>query len=108
MANQIIKADAGKPRISLVPTGIIWAIARVREYGVNKYGAEEAWRRVERQRYRDALLRHVLLWWANPNGKDAESGLPHIDHIACNTAFLIEMGEGRDVEERKGAEDGQY
>ena len=27
------KADAGKPRLSLVPRKIIWAIAKIREYG---------------------------------------------------------------------------
>lgn len=91
MTNQIIKADAGKPRISLVPTEIIRAIARVREYGVNKYGKKESWRDVEPERYRDALLRHVLLWMEDPHGKDLESGLRHIEHIACNVAFLLEV-----------------
>lgn len=89
--NQEIKADKDKPRISLVPPGIVWAIARVREYGANKYGKKESWRDVEPERYRDALLRHVLLWMEDPHGKDAESGLPHIEHIACNVAFLLEV-----------------
>lgn len=91
MRDQSVKADGGKPRISLVPTEIIRAIARVREYGVNKYGDKEAWRMVEPERYRDALLRHVLLWMEDPHGKDMESGLPHIEHIACNVAFLLEV-----------------
>lgn len=91
MNNQIIKADAGKLRISLVPTEIIRAIARVREYGVNKYGKKESWRDVEPERYRDAFLRHVLLWMEDPHGKDIESGLRHIEHIACNVAFLLEL-----------------
>lgn len=89
--SQRLKADAGKLRISLVPTEIIRAIARVREYGVNKYGRKESWRDVEPERYRDALLRHVLLWMDDPHGKDAESGLLHLEHIACNVAFLLEV-----------------
>lgn len=89
--DQTIKADAGKLRLSLVPTEIIRAVARVREYGANKYGSQEAWRHVEQQRYREALLRHVLAWWENPEGVDAESGLPHLEHIACNVAFLLEL-----------------
>lgn len=93
MNDQTIKADAGKLRLSLVPTEIIRAVARVREYGVNKYGAQEAWRHVSPERYRDALLRHVLAWWDDPDGVDAESGLPHLEHIACNVAFLLEMSE---------------
>lgn len=91
MNDQTIKADAGKLRISLVPTEIIRAIARVREYGVNKYGARELWRDVEQERYRDALLRHTLAWWDDPMSRDAESGLLHLEHMACNMAFLLEL-----------------
>ena len=102
MNNQQIKADAGKLRISLVPTGIIRAIARVREYGVSKYGARESWREVERERYTDALLRHTLAWMDDPNGKDRESGLPHLWHMACNVAFLIEGGEQNAKDDWRG------
>lgn len=89
--DQTIKADRGKPRLSLVPTQIIRDIAQVREYGVEKYGAPESWRLVERERYVDALLRHALAYWENPKGVDAESGLAHYKHMACNLAFLCEM-----------------
>lgn len=85
------KADTGKPRISLVPTQIIRDIAAVREYGNQKYGDPENWRAVEEQRYIDALLRHTLAFMDEPHGIDAESGLPHLSHIACNVAFLCEM-----------------
>lgn len=94
MRDQTIKADAGKLRLSLVPTEIIRAVARVREYGVDKYGEAESWRSVEAERYRDALLRHILAWWADPNAVDAESGLPHLWHAACNIAFLLEDDDG--------------
>lgn len=90
MQDQTIKADAGKLRLSLVPVEIIRAVARVREYGVDKYGAAESWRSVEAERYREALLRHILAWWDDPSGVDAESGLPHLWHAACNIAFLLE------------------
>lgn len=89
--DQTIKADGGKPRLSLVPTQIIRDIAQVREYGVQKYGAPESWRLVERERYVDALLRHTLAYLEDPKGVDAESGLAHYKHIACNLAFLCEM-----------------
>lgn len=88
--DQSIKADAGKPRISLVPTQIIYDIAAVREYGVNKYGDNENWKQVETQRYVDALLRHVLKFKDDWYGLDEESGLPHLSHIACNVSFLCE------------------
>ena len=93
MNNQKIKSDNGKPKISLVPTGIIRAIARVREYGNNKYpeGGKDNWKEVEVERYRDAIARHLLDYLDDPHGRDEESGLPHLWHIACNAAFLIEL-----------------
>lgn len=93
MTDQSIKADAGKLRPSLVPSEIIRAVARVREYGVAKYGEKESWREVEVDRYREALLRHILAYKDDPDGVDEESGLPHLEHVACNVAFLLEMGK---------------
>lgn len=88
------KADTGKPRPTLVPTSLIRAVTAVREYGTAKYHDPENWRTVEPQRYRDALYRHWLSYLDDPHGVDAESGLPHLWHVACNVAFLIEM-EGK-------------
>ena len=93
----VAKADTGKPRISLVPTQIIRDIAAVREYGNAKYGSPDNWKNVEEQRYIDALLRHMLAFMDDPHGVDAESGLPHLSHIACNVAFLCEMARNKDV-----------
>lgn len=96
MQDQTIKADAGKPRLTLVPQGIIYAIAAIREYGVNKYGESESWKQVEPERYRDALFRHMLAYLRAPDGVDTESGMPHLWHVACNVAFLIEQ-EGKAI-----------
>ena len=85
------KADTGKPRPTLVPVSLIRAVTAVREYGTAKYHDPENWRTVEPQRYRDALYRHWLAYLDNPRGVDAESGLPHLWHVACNVAFLVEM-----------------
>lgn len=89
--DQEAKADNGKPKLSLVPRKIIFAIARVREYGNKKYGNPENWRTVEKERYRDAAFRHFLAYLDDPEGVDEESGLPHLSHLACNIAFLCEM-----------------
>lgn len=91
--DQSIKADAGKLRLTLVPRAIIKAIAEIREYGVNKYGENESWRKVEVERYKDAAFRHFIAYLDNPNGVDEESGLPHLWHLACNIAFLCELDE---------------
>lgn len=97
MNNQEIKADAGKPKLTLVPRRIIVDVARVREYGVKKYGEKESWREVEVERYRDAMFRHFLKYLDDPDGVDEESGLPHLWHVACNCAFLCEL-EGKENE----------
>lgn len=89
--DQTIKSDAGKPRLSLVPTQVIKDIAEVREYGVAKYGAYESWKKVEKWRYINALYRHLLAYIEDTKGTDKESGIPHIRHIACNVAFLCDM-----------------
>lgn len=89
--NQEAKADSGKPQLRLVPTEIINCIARVREYGNNKYGDPENWKKVEVQRYHDALLRHTLAIWNDLEKKDEESGLLHLEHIATNLAFILEL-----------------
>ena len=87
------KADTGKPRPTLVPVSLIRAVTAVREYGTAKYHDPENWRTVEPQRYRDALYRHWVAYLEDPHGVDAESGVPHLWHVACNAAFLIEMEE---------------
>lgn len=91
MNDQTAKADAGKAMLTLVPRKIIWAIARIRMFGFKKYSDPDNWKRVETERYRDAMYRHWLAYLDNPHGVDAESGLPILWHCACNLAFLIEL-----------------
>ena len=93
MANQKVKADNGKPKLTLVPRQILYDICEVREYGNKKYpdGGPDNWKKVEKERYRDALFRHFLLYLDDPDGVDEESGIKHYKHMACNMAFLCEM-----------------
>ncbi len=91
------KADDGKPRPTLVPTALIRAVTAVREFGTAKYKDADNWKTVSPERYRDATYRHWLKYLDDPNGKDEESKLPHLWHIACNVAFLIAL-EGDDTE----------
>lgn len=89
--NQNAKADLGKEQLTLVPRRIIHDICAVRMYGNKKYGDPENWREVAPERYRDAAYRHFLAYLDDPYGKDQESGLSHLWHLACNIAFLCEM-----------------
>lgn len=99
--DQTAKADSGKPKLTLVPRAIIYAIARIREYGVNKYphGGVDNWRKVSVERYRDAAFRHFLAYLDDPHGTDTESGLPHLWHCCCNLAFLCELERDAVIEE---------
>lgn len=89
--NQAAKSDKGKLPLTQVPTSLVRAVAKIRQYGTQKYGDPDNWRTVERWRYRDAAYRHWLAYLDDPQGVDAESGLPHLWHCACNIAFLIEL-----------------
>ena len=89
--DQSAKADAGKPILSLVPKQIIYEIEKVRSFGVKKYKEPDNWKKVDIERYHEALLRHTLAVWEDVNARDKESGLLHLSHIACNVAFLLEM-----------------
>ena len=91
MNNQDVKADYGKPQCRLVPSEIVRCIAKIREYGTKKYKDPNNWKNVEIERYQDAMYRHMLDYIDNPNGRDDESGLPHLWHLACNVAFLCEL-----------------
>ena len=83
-----IKHDQGKLDITLVPSEAIRALARVLEAGIKKGYKRECWKTVEPTRYRAALYRHLLDYIEDPEHIDAETGLPTIEHILCNAAFL--------------------
>ena len=89
--DQQAKADQGKPHPSYVPVALIEGVMAVREYGNQKYHDPDNWKQVEPSRYHEALLRHVLAIWEDPYAVDPESGLLHLEHIATNAAFLLQM-----------------
>lgn len=96
---QCAKADKGKLPISLVPMTIIKDIAAIRKYGEEKYHAPNNWVLVDKQRYVDAMWRHLIAYQEGEE-YDKESGLPHLWHAACNMAFILEM-ESPDWDVRK-------
>lgn len=97
--DQTAKADNGKPKLTLVPRAIIYAIAWVRMYGCEKYKDPDNWRRVSVERYRDAAYRHFMAYLDDPQGVDTESGLPHLWHLATNIAFLCDLEQDAVIEQ---------
>lgn len=93
---QGVKYDGGKPQPRLIPARPLMLIADVLTYGAKKY-APDNWIRVPqaRERYTDALLRHVYAWLGGER-VDEESGLHHLAHAGCCILFLLHfeiMGE---------------
>jgi len=85
--DQAVKHDAGKLRMELIPPEVLEALAEVLTYGADKYG-DNTWQTVDPERYVGAGGRHYTAWRKAPNSVDEESGIPHIYHLLCNTAFL--------------------
>lgn len=90
--NQEHKADAGKTLAGcLLEFGhALETMARISTHGAARYG-RSTWQRVERQRYIDALVRHVLAMGADCAALDYDSNLPHLAHVMWNAAALLEI-----------------
>lgn len=86
-----IKFDAGKvsyvhllkdlPRASE-------SVTKVLMYGAKKYGREN-YHKVEKERYEDAMLRHLMSTFTGEHF-DPETDEPHLSHLVCSALFLIE------------------
>jgi hypothetical protein len=85
------KHDAGKLRWSLLPLDATREVVRVLTKGAEKYTPNN-WEYVEnaRERYYDALLRHVTSWYEGEHS-DPEWGLHHLAHAACCALFLLAL-----------------
>jgi hypothetical protein len=86
-----LKADKGKPRVSLVPSEAILATAEIMEYGIEKYGEEDSWTKVEVRRYIDAAYRHLLAFKDDYFHKDEESGKESFKHFLCDAVFVASI-----------------
>ncbi len=93
-ASNGMKYDGGKPRMDLLLSGCPQALTQVAEiltFGAAKYAAH-SWQTVPQgdERYLAALLRHLTAH-AGGEDKDAESGMSHLAHAACNALFILEL-----------------
>lgn len=84
-----IKADSGKLRHSLLPTGALDEVLEVLEFGAKKYAVDN-WKKVEdaETRYYDAAHRHLAAYW-NGEKTDPESKRHHLAHAICCAMFLM-------------------
>lgn len=82
------KDDQGKNRLDLVEPEFIEGIGNTLTFGAEKY-KENSWQNIEdaENRYYAAAMRHLLAWRKGEK-VDSESGLSHLEHVACNIMFL--------------------
>lgn len=68
-------------------------VARVMQYGANKYSRKN-WSKVDdKERYVSASYRHLMQGYQQEEAIDKESGLPHLAHAICSLLFLLELEE---------------
>ena len=89
-----MKFDAGKPMAGLMASDFanaLLAVSEVTTFGAKKY-APRSWMTVPnaRDRYNDALHRHLLMAAAGEK-QDQESKLLHAAHVAWNALALLEL-----------------
>lgn len=87
---QAVKHDQGKPPLHLLSTTALLEVAKVLEFGANKYAAHN-WRDgFVWSRPTAAALRHILAW-NDGEDLDPESGQSHLAHAMCCLMFLLEF-----------------
>jgi len=91
--SKFTKFDADKLRMDLVPPELMLGTAAVLTYGARKYSPNNWHAGAGWSRYYAALQRHLVAWWSGER-VDADTGFSHLDHAACNLAFLMAY-EGR-------------
>tara|TARA_R110000868_G_scaffold79778_5_gene226873 strand:+ start:3262 stop:3633 length:372 start_codon:yes stop_codon:yes gene_type:complete len=85
---ETIKYDEGKPCLSDVPQLTLMSVAKVFNYGANKYSKFNYSHGTNWLRYYDAAQRHMSSWMT---GEDIdESTHNHIDHAIASLMMLRE------------------
>lgn len=87
MSKPMERFNQGKPKFSLIDMTCQVDMARVLEFGANKYSRDNWKIGGPITELIDSMLRHTAALldgeWLDP-----DSGLPHIGHIQCNAMFL--------------------
>ena len=63
-------------------------MCRVFAFGATKYEQWNWTKGMDGMKVLGCLLRHLFLMFEDPDGVDAESGLPHRGHFWCNVCML--------------------
>jgi hypothetical protein len=89
-ANLKTAAAVGKPKMSGVPPVALLALGAAMQNGVDKYGKFN-WRTtsVTASVFYDAMLRHLLAWYAGEDFAD-DSEVHHLAHLMAGAAIVLD------------------
>lgn len=90
--------NAGKPGTHLLPMGPLLEVAKVFEFGAQKYDANNYRKGLLWSTYLGSGLRHMLAWGMGEE-VDPESGYHHLAHAGCNVLMALDAvmyGHGED------------
>ncbi len=82
-----LRFNEGKVRWDLIDPTAVEGVAKVLDFGTNKYTAEN-WRKGLSWKSTLRSLESHLQALKRGEDLDPESGLPHIDHLGCNWMFF--------------------
>lgn len=95
-----VKANKGKPMMSLLPPRAKLMGARAFSFGAEKYGKHNWMLGLPYSELYDALERHMTAFWSGED-LDPESGLPHMAHAIACVMMLAETAEmNKDYDDR--------
>jgi hypothetical protein len=89
-----VKFDSKKIGVWMLPVDPLEDIARVLDFGAQKYAAYNWTGGISYSRIYGSLLRHLWAWWKGED-LDPESGLSHLSHAGCNILFLLQYARSR-------------
>jgi hypothetical protein len=95
-----VKHDSDKRRVDLLPIDALEGVADILGHGAKKYGDRNwegglAWMRIV-----GAIMRHLFAF-VRREDVDPDSGMLHVDHLACEALFLSAMARRRkDLDDR--------
>lgn len=98
MALEGQRFNQGKPGTHLLPAAALLEIAKVMEFGAQKYTPHNYRKGLSWSAYVGSMLRHVYAWYLGEE-LDEESGYHHLAHAGCNVLMVLDAvmyGHGED------------
>lgn len=89
--DQSVKSDEGKIDYTLLSIPALKELAKVRMFGVKKYGDRDSWRKVEPERFKQAMLRHMFDYLEGKSINEEDGGVRVLAQVLCNGMFLLDM-----------------